>query len=146
MRRRFGWVIATLVVVSLAACSGGVHGPVVEANRGSGGDGAEVFGVLVVEGSCSYLVWTEPETRYPVIWPHGTDWNPEVSAVVLPDGRLVYEGDEVYGGGGYHTSDFGRFTNQQGVDLVMSCVDNEFGEVAVFNPLGDVEFGPPTGA
>lgn len=140
MGRKLRWIAPAFVaVVLLAACSGGVDGPVVEADRSSGGEDAEVFGTLVVEGSCAYLSWTEPETRYPVIWPHGTGWNSDVSAVVLLDGTVVHQGDEVYGGGGYHSSNLDRYTSQEGVDLVLSCVDNEYGEVAVFNSSGDVE-------
>ena len=130
---------ASISVALLAACSGSVNGPVVEGNRGSGGDGAEVFGTLVIEESCAYLVWTEPETRYPVIWPHGTLWDADARAVVLPDGSPVHEGGEVYGGGGYHSSNLDLYTNQEGVDLLLSCVDIEYGEIAVFNSSGDVE-------
>lgn len=131
--------VAFAVVFVLSACSGGVVGPVVEGDRRSGGMDAVVFGTLVVEESCAYLTLTGPETRYPVIWPHGTDWNSEVSAVVLPDGTLVHAGDEVSGGGGYHSSDLGGFTSQDGVDLVRSCIDNEYGEVAVFNSSSEIE-------
>ena len=74
-----------------------------------------------------------------MIWPHGTGWDSEASAVVLPDGTLVHQGDEVHGGGGYHSSNLGAFTSQEGVDLVLSCVDNQYGEGAVFNSSGDVD-------
>ena len=126
-------------MVLLAACSGGVDGPVVDADRGSGGEDAEVFGTLVIEGDCLYLAWTDPKTRYPVIWPHGTEWDPDGPAVVLPDGTAVHQGDEVYGGGGYHSSTVDRYTSQAGADLLSSCVDNEYGEIAVFNSSGRVE-------
>jgi hypothetical protein len=130
---------AFIAVFLLAACSGGVDGPVVDGDRRSGGTDAEVFGTLVVEADCAYLAWTEPETRFPVVWPHGSGWDSKASAVVLPDGTFVHEGDEVYGGGGYHSSNLGAFTTQGGVDLVQSCLDNEYREVAVFNSSGDID-------
>ena len=140
MGRTLRWVSSAVVAAFLlTACSGGVTGPVVEGDRRTGGTDAEVFGTLVVEGDCAYLAWVEPATRYPVIWPHGTGWDSEALAVVLPDGTLVHQGHEVYGGGGYHSSDLGAFTSQKGVDRVLACVDNQFGEIAVFNSSGDID-------
>ncbi|MGB9358841.1 MAG: hypothetical protein WCC01_09810 [Acidimicrobiia bacterium] len=140
MGRTLSWISGAVIAVFLfAACSGGVIGPVVEGDRRTGGSDAEVFGTLRVEGDCAYLIWTETETRYPVIWPHGTGWDSEALVVVLPNGTLVHQGDEVYGGGGYHSSDLGGFTSQEGVDLVLSCVDNQYGEVAVFNSSSDID-------
>ncbi len=130
-----------LVILSVVSgCSGGVDGPVIEGNQRSGGTDAEVFGEVVIEAECLYLSWTESETRFPVIWPYGTAWDSERSAVVLPGGTLVHEGDEVYGGGGYHNEEnLSEFTSQEGVDLALSCVDNTYGEVAVFNSGDTVE-------
>jgi len=140
MGRMLSWFGCAFIAAFLfAACSGGVAGPVVEGDRRTGGSDAEVLGTLVVEADCAYLAWTELETRFPVIWPYGTGWDSEASAVVLPDGALVHHGDEVYGGGGYYSSDLGAFTSQEGVDLVSSCVDNQYGEVAVFNSSGDID-------
>ena len=140
MGRILRWLSGAFIAVFLlVACSGGIDGPVVEGNRRSGSTDAEVFGTLVVEADCVYLAWTEPEIRFPVVWPHGTGWDSEASAIVLPDGTLVHVGDEVYGGGGYHSSNLGTFTSQEGVDLVLSCVDNEFREVAVFNSSGHID-------
>lgn len=131
-------LLVILFVVS--GCSGGVDGPVIEGNQRNSGTTAEVFGEVVIEAECLYLSWTEPETRFPVIWPHGTAWDSEQSAVVLPGGTLVHEGDEVYGGGGYHHEEnLSEFTSQEGVDLALSCVDNTYGEVAVFNSGDTVE-------
>jgi hypothetical protein len=140
MGRFLSWVSGALAAVFLlTACSGSVASPVVEGDRGSVGGYASISGTLVVEGDCAYLAGTEPENRFPVIWPHGTGWDSEASAVVLPDGTLVYQGDEVYGGGGNRSSDLGAVTSQEGVDLVLSCVDNRYGEVAVFNSSGDID-------
>jgi hypothetical protein len=141
MRRTVKAVVALLVVgFIVSGCSGGVDGPVVEGNRRSGGEDAEVFGEVVIEGDCIYLYQSEIDTRYPVIWPHGTEWDSDQFAVVLADGTPASEGAEVYGGGGYHHLDgLSEDTTEEGVALVSSCVDNEFGEVAVFNSSGGVE-------
>lgn len=140
--RRIVTLLAVLIVVgcTIAGCSGGVDGPVVEGNRRSGGQDAEVFGEVVIERDCIYLYQSEVDTRYPVVWPHGTKWDPGQSVVVLPDRSLVGDGVEVYGGGGYHHVDaLGDATTEEGVAEVTACVDNEFGEVAVFNSSGQIE-------
>lgn len=140
--RRIVRSVGAMLVVSfiVSSCSGGVDGPVVEGNRRSGGEDAEIFGELVIEGECIYLYQAEVDTRYPVIWPHGTGWDSDRSAVVLPDGTQVSEGVEIYGGGGYHHLDgLSEDTTEEGVARVMSCIDNEFSEVAVFNSSGQIE-------
>ncbi len=130
--------VATLLLVS--GCSGSVDGPVIEGNRRSGGDDAEVLGVVVIEGDCIYLRQADIDTRYPVVWPHGTSWNRAESAIELPDGTLVYDGDQVYGGGGYHhEGNLDEYTVAEGIELALRCVDNQYGEVAVFNSGGDVD-------
>lgn len=141
MRRTVNAMALLLGVgIITSGCSGGVDGPVVEGNRRSGGETAEVFGEVIIEGDCIYLYQSEIDTRYPVIWPHGTEWDPDQSAVVLSDGTLAGDGVEVYGGGGYHHLDgLSDDTTEEGVALVSSCVDNEFSEVAVFNSSGDVQ-------
>ena len=112
-------LLVVLFVVS--GCSGGVDSP-------------------VIEGECLYLSWPEPEIRFPVIWPHSTAWDSGQSAVVLSGGALVHEGDEVYGGGGYHHEEnLSEFTSEEGVDLALTCVDNTYGDVAVFNSGDTVE-------
>jgi hypothetical protein len=140
--RRVVKSMAVLLVAAIiiSGCSGGVDGPVVEGNRRSGGESAQVFGEVIIEGGCIYLYQSEIDTRYPVIWPHGTEWDAEQRAVVLPDGTPVSDGAEVHGGGGYHHLDgLTDDTTEEGVALVSSCVDSEFGEVAVFNSSGEVE-------
>lgn len=140
MRRTVFAMAVSLVVGFISGCSGGVDGPVVEGNRRSGGEAAKVFGEVVIEGDCIYLYQSEIDTRYPVIWPHGTEWDSVQSAVVLPDGTPVSDGVEVDGGGGYHHLDgLSDDTSEEGVALVSACVDNEFGEVAVFNSSGEIE-------
>lgn len=142
MRRTFSLVAGLLAVALLVSgCSGGVDGPVVDGDRRTSGEDATVVGEVLVEGECLYLV--QGETRYPVIWPHGTRWDATESAVALPGGTLAYQGDEVSGGGGYHHEEnLAEYTSQEGVELIMSCVDNDWGEIAVFNSGGPVEIFP----
>ena len=133
--------LALLLVI--VGCAGGVNGPVIEGNRRSSGEDAGIFGVLEIDGDCLYLSQAGADWRHPVIWPHGTKWDPRESAVVLPGRTLVHEGDEISGGGGFHTEEnLSGFTSQEGVDLALSCVDDEFGEVAVFNSGDRVEVHP----
>ncbi len=138
--------VVVLLVLGLVAagCSGSVTGPVIEGNRSTSGEDAEIFGEVVIEGGCLYLLLSDDAgTRFPVVWPHGTVWNAEDSLIVLPNGSAVGEGDQVSGGGGYHNEDtLSRYTVEDGVTLAMSCVDNEYGEVAVFNSGDDVEVIP----
>jgi hypothetical protein len=141
MRIRLRFVVgavATLLVAS--GCSGSVDGPVIEGNRRTGGTDAEVLGVVVIEGDCVYLRQDDIDNRYPVVWPHGTSWNSAEFAIKLPDGTLVYDGDQVYGGGGYHKdANLDQYTVAEGVELALRCVDNQYGEVAVFNSGGDID-------
>lgn len=80
----------------LLACGtvGSVDGPVIEGNVTGGGDDALVVGTVTIEGDCIYLHDPQIESRYPVVWPHGTSWNPAESAIKLPDGTLVHDVDE----------------------------------------------------
>jgi hypothetical protein len=103
---------------------------------------AVIFGELAIEGDCLYLVWPDSDARFPVIWPHGTSWDAERSAVVLARGALVQEGDRVDSGGGYHSDNLSDFTVPDGVDLLAACVDNEYRELAVFNSSDNVDIQP----
>ncbi len=144
MRRSLSLVGATVAAFFLlSGCSGSVDGPVIEGNRSSGGSDAEVFGIVVVEGGCIYLRQDGIDTRYPVVWPHGTSWSSAESAIKLPDGSLVYDGDQVYGGGGYPTEgNLDQYTVAEGVELALRCVDNQYGEIAVFNSGADIDVTP----
>jgi hypothetical protein len=140
MRRGLRFVVgAVAMLVVVSGCSGSVDGPVIEGNRRTGGTDAEVLGVVVIEGDCIYLRQAEIDTRYPVVWPHGTSWNRAESAIKLPDGTLVYDGDQVYGGGYHHEGNLDQYTVAEGVELALRCVDNQYGEVAVFNSGGDID-------
>jgi hypothetical protein len=140
MQRIIRTLAIAAAVLIVSGCSGGVDGPAVEGNRRSWGEEAEILGKVVIEDKCLHLDVSEVDTRYPVIWPHGTHWDSSRSAVVLPGGTLVVEGVEVYGGGGYHGTDqLSDYTTADGVALLSSCVDNEYGEIAVFNSSGKIE-------
>lgn len=126
-----------MILSVVSGCSGGVDGPIIEGNQRNGGTDAEVFGEIVVEVEWLYLSWTESETRFPVIRPHGTARDLEQSAVVLPGGTLVHGGRRglrrgwLLPRGGPE-----RFTSKEGVDCALSCVDSTYGDAAIFN-LGD---------
>lgn len=124
--------------LSTSGCATGVDGPVVAGKRLSFGTDTIVAGTIAIEGDCLYLLQTGIG-RYPVIWPPGTSWDGDKSAVVLPDGTPVGRGEHVEGTGGYHTDNLSTYTSPQGVERVTSCVDNEYGEVAVFNSIGEIE-------
>lgn len=131
--------VALMVLLILSGCSGSVDGPVIEGNRRNGGTDAEVFGEIVIASGCLYLHWPDSGIRYPVIWPHGTAWDAERSAVVLPGGTLAYDGDWVEGTGGYHSANLDEYTVSQGVEVAVACVDNLYGEIVVFNSSSDVD-------
>lgn len=141
MRRALSLVaVAVAAIFLVSGCSGSVDGPVIEGNRSTGGTDAEVRGVVVIEGDCIFLSQAETATRYPVVWPKGTSWSSAESAIELPDGTLVQAEDQVYGGGGYYTeANLDDYTVAEGVDLALRCVDNEYGEVAVFNSGGGID-------
>lgn len=140
--QRSAWILfgPMFMLLMLTACSGSVDGPVVEGDRRTGGEDANIFGELAIEGDCLYLVWPDSGTRFPVIWPHGTSWDAESSTVVLPGGALVQEGDRV--DGGYHSDNLNDFTVPDGADLLTACVDNDYREMAVFNSSGSVDVQP----
>lgn len=139
--RRYATMIAGVLIVLLvtSGCAGGVHGPLLEGDRRTGGTAAIVSGELVVEPECLYLQRPDSGERFPVIWPHRTGWDSAQSAVMLPDGTLVHEGDRVSGSGGYHSDNLDRFIGPEGVKAALACVDNQHGEVAVFNTRGEID-------
>ena len=56
---------------------------------------------VLVDNGC-ILLTTPDDTGEPVltVWPTGTTWDHEASAIVLPDGFVVHEGDVIEVGGG----------------------------------------------
>ncbi len=128
------------LILVLAACAGGVDGPVIAGNRTMGGETALIEGTLQIDGHCLYIGRSDAEERYPVIWPNGTGWDAEQSAVRLPDGTLVYAGDTVLGGGGFHdAAALDQYTNDEGQALAQTCDDNTYNEVAVFSSGESIE-------
>lgn len=115
----------------------------IEGNVTDGSLDAEVFGIVIIDGDCIYLHDPQIENRYPVVWPHGTSWNPVESVIKLPNGTLVRDGDEVSGGGGYHKENLDTYIVPEGVARVLNCVDNKYGEIAVFNSDSDIETTQP---
>jgi hypothetical protein len=98
---------------------------------------AIVGGTLSLDGDCLRLDGT------PVIWPHGTHWQAEPAAVVLPNGAAVPIGGAVMGGGGHLDIDnFGRRPPEVQSALEACAGETRAGEtreVAVFNRGSDVE-------
>lgn len=131
--------VAVFSLVLLSACAGSVDGPVIEGHRSMGGETALIEGTLQFEDGCLYLGQPGTDERYPVVWPHGTSWDEDESAVVLPGGTLAYAGDSVSGGGGIHDAGSLDSSNAEGRALAEACVDNTYNEVAVFNSGENVE-------
>lgn len=133
-------VLALLVVP--AACgdaTGAVHGPVLTSGGGSdGGNDAQVFGAVVLDGDCLLL-----DGRPPVVWPDGTTWQADPGAVVLPGGTRVEPGGAVNGSGGYLGRDqVESVAGAEVADAAAACAGPD-GEIAVLNPGSTVELGLP---
>jgi hypothetical protein len=104
--------------------------------------GAEVRGVLELDGGCLYVALDEVGERYPVVWPAGTRWDADIQAVVTSRGETMAVGDEISGGGGYpYVEDVERIAGPQASALAAKCVDNAYGEIAVVNSA-DTAIGP----
>lgn len=140
--------LAATLVVALGACGGGEqgkrasdgergptasgqpgpsgsNGPVVAHSAGSSdGASAMIEGPLTMSKGCLLV------GDYPVVWPHGTTWDADQDAVILPDGQVAAVGDRVSGGGGYpYLSDLAP----ELADPLADCPTNEYGEIAAFN-------------
>ncbi|MEN8040778.1 MAG: hypothetical protein ABFR95_04675 [Actinomycetota bacterium] len=138
MRKAF--TIALVSVLLLSACAGSVDGPVIEGKWRSGGTDADVHGEVELEGNCLYLMHPDADERYPIVWPRGTSWDADESAVRLRDGTLVYPGDTISGGGGFpYASRLDDYTSAAGRELAGACVDNTHDEIAVFNSGENLE-------
>lgn len=85
---------------------------------------ALIVGSLTMSNGCLMV------GEFPVVWPHGTTWEPKNQAVHLADGQVVALGDRVRGGGGYlYLSDLGA----DFAESLADCPTNQYGEIAVFN-------------
>lgn len=128
-------VLATSLTTTGAASSEGrVDGPVLTSPPPPSGEragmGAQVMGtVLLDDRGC--LVLELEGVRYAVLWPAGTSWQPDLAAVVLPDGQIVEPGMSVLGGGGYLSS-VAHMTGQEVNDAAAECA-GPTGEIAIFN-------------
>jgi hypothetical protein len=96
---------------------------------------ALIRGVLQLEGSCLYLTSIDVVgERYPVLWPAGTSWDEQSKAVAPPVGAPIPIGGTVVGGGGFlYASDVDHLARPEASARASSCVDNTYGEIAVFN-------------
>ncbi len=137
VRRGYAVAVLALLASSVTGCGvgGGVDGPVLTSGFGGGsGLDAQVQGTVVLDADCVLL---ELEgTRYPVVWPRGTRWQPEPPAVVLSTGTVPV-GGAVLGGGGYLQGEHLSSLPDAVVEAAQACA-GPTGEVAVFNPGSEV--------
>jgi hypothetical protein len=115
-----------------------VAGPVMRYPRRSNdnmGMAALIRGGLQLEGMCLYIAATDVVgERYPVLWPGGTTWDEQNNSVLPPVGAPIPIGSRVEGGGGFlYVSDVERLAGPDAAARASSCVDNTYGEIAVFN-------------
>ena len=131
---------ATVLLLTLGACGDDANKQVAQANASGpvvahysgGGDGnaALIEGPLTMSEGCLMV------GEYPVVWPHGTTWDPDQRAVLLSDGRVIALGDRVSGGGGYpHLAEL----ETKYADPLAKCPTNKYGEVAMFNAGEEIE-------
>lgn len=89
---------------------GTVDGPVIVSSLTAQDDtsAAGLEARISFNDSCIQLV--APDSGDPdsttIAWPSGTMWDPDAENIVLPDGRVISDGDVITGGGAsYGTSD-----------------------------------------
>lgn len=109
-------------------------------------DAYAVFTVTIDDGC---LVLESPSTRYQTlsIWPAGTSWDTTASAVVLPDGARLHDGDTIaIGGGGIpldQADDNGvdsRALADDGLARLQACSAEHGGlDVWLFDSTGTIE-------
>jgi hypothetical protein len=119
--------------------TGSVDGPVLvsPASKTNDGMGAEVRGEVSLDTVTGCMRLEYEGAEYPVVWPHGTAWQPAKSAVVLASGEVVPIGTPVHGGGGYlYRDNVERMAGSEVADAATACA-GPTGEIALFN-LGSV--------
>lgn len=140
MRR--SWISAGLTALVVAGCGteepasspvdgspSQIEGFRAHASGSDGGMDAIVSGTVEIDQDTGCIWLSDPDgTRYPVVWPAGTVAQSDPIGVVLSDGELVQDGDNVAGGGGYIDVD-GATSGQE--PFPDACV--QVGEAAVFN-------------
>ena len=99
------------------------------------GMAALIRGVLQIQGMCLYIAAIDVVgERYPVLWPGGTTWDEQNNSVIPAVGAPIPIGSRVEGSGGFlYVSDVERFAGRDASARASSCVDNTYGEIAVFN-------------
>lgn len=104
-----------------------------------GGMDADIEGTLTTRGACVLLQSSWSDIAFPVIWPAGTSIVGEYPLTLqLPSGEELAVGQVVSGGGGMlHAS-----SGEVNVGIPAECLP-ESGEVAVFNPDGDLSVVQP---
>ena len=97
---------------------------------------AIVSGTLAFGGDCVHLI--QADIEYPVVWPFGASWEPDLPAVVL--GAEVFEpGVTVTGGGGWLNRErVESFAGASVANAAAECI-GPTGEIAFFNIGSDVE-------
>ena len=132
---------AIVALVLLGACGNDnmSHGPVFVWPSASSGDEmtALIKGELYVDATgCVGLITATG--KFPVVWPHGTTFDPTARSIALASGRNLQPGVIISGGGGYIGID--GLSRVVGADLSIpaSCLPSTR-EVAVFNPQAGID-------
>lgn len=140
-----GWAALTsLDAVLDAAGSGGLDGPVVHtaSSEGEGADGAVIEGTLVRDGDCLYVTADHPggdptAARYPVMWPHGTWWEPVLETVFVSHRLPVAVGEVLRAGGGFISDTSTLDLPAPALDHLTACLDDPSAEVAHVQTMGE---------
>lgn len=107
---------------------GDLPGIRVDPSPGTGGEDAEVGGILEVGEGCVWL--NSNGVRMPVVWPALTFGRADPPEIVLPTGEVARPGDAVDGGGGY--SDAAAATERLGLNpFPAQCIES--GQAVVFS-------------
>lgn len=100
---------------------------------------AEVAGTLVHDPACGTQLQADGE-RTPVVWPVGTVIaGTDPVAVEVPDGGRLVVGEEISGGGGYHTMRIGLTDDPRNAMVARPCTTT--GQIALFNRVGAIRSG-----
>ena len=88
-------------------------------------------GKLQLDGDCLYLVVGQVG-RFPIVWPAGTQWNPQSKSVVSSTGAEMGMGSSVTGRGGYfYLSDVDLLVGAVARSIAGDCLDNPWGQIVV---------------
>jgi hypothetical protein len=148
---------ACVIVASLAGCSGSgsgvargaptetpgfVRGPMLISGRSEVGNAmaAGLVGRVTLSGGCLRL------SGSPVVWPYGTEWNPETKTLTLTSGEIASLGDWVEGGGGTLGADEGLvdFVGPDVAAAALACRRSPRDGVTVFDRASKVVRSSPS--